>query len=165
MFFVNGNARELVLVHDAQHLFEFSVDRQRNDAVARCHDLTDGIVGEFDQALDGILLELLKVTFMAAGFDDVFQLFRRMAAADMTGAQAENAQQECGGALDCDDERLGDAVKNEEHGRNQYRETIGLLDGEIFGNDFADDDVGVADDEEGDRERKAMQQDRGGVQV
>ena len=78
--FIYRDACELVLGHDAQHLFQTRVHRERNNVMSRRHDFARRIVADFDQPLNGALLEILQMPFMPARLHDVFQLFRRVAA-------------------------------------------------------------------------------------
>src|SRR5438105_4425012 len=89
---VNRDSREFVFSHHAEDTLEIGIDREGDYAVARRHDFASRIIRELNQALNRVLLELLKVAFMAAGLDDVLQLFGRMAAARVACCQAEDAK-------------------------------------------------------------------------
>ena len=91
---VNGNARVFMLSHNAEDGIEIGIDGERDDVVAGRHDLARGVIGKLDEPLNGVLLELLKVAFVAAGLNDVLQLFGRVAAAFMATAAAEQTQYE-----------------------------------------------------------------------
>lgn len=162
---INGQARKFVFRHDAEHVLEFGVDGQRNDAMARRHDLTRGVAGELDEALNSVLFELLQVTFVTAGLNDKLELFGCVAAVRMPGAEPEGAEDQSRGALDHDDEGLRKAIKEQQHRRGEHGNAIGLLERQVLGHDFADDDVRVADEQECAREGDAVQQDGRGVEV
>src|SRR5581483_12292864 len=96
------------------------------------------------------------MSFAANGLNDVLQLFRGVAAARMSGAEAKTAQDQGGGALDDYDKGLRETVENGQRGRREYGDAIRLLESQVFWNHFADDDVGIADDQKRDRKCDAM---------
>jgi len=74
-----------------------------------------------------------------------------MAASGMTSVETEGCRERGGGSFNDVDERRGDAEKYLERGRHEQREAVGFFEGEIFGDDFADDDVDEADGQKSER--------------
>jgi len=152
-FFKDREAGELVFVEEDEELFEGGVDGHGDHVAAGDHDLAGGVFFEFQEAVNGQLLELLELAFGLREGDDEFDFFDGVAA----GAFAFSLETELegdafGGALDDGDEWAGDAAEDDEDGGDEDGEAVGSFDGDVFWGDFADDDVHVGHQGEGEDE-------------
>jgi len=80
-----------------------------------------------------------------------------MAAGAVIRAGAEKTRNAGGGAFDDTDERRGDARYDREDRGDDNGEPAGVLDGQVLGDDFADNHVAVGHDGEGEDEAESVE--------
>ena len=126
------------------------------------HDFADGDAVEFDGVVDHFLLRLGNLAELAAGGDDELEFVGRVDGAAAAGfAGAEEPQDQAAGAAH---EKKHGAGEGEErfHGRGHGEgDLLGALQGESLGHEFAEEDVQVGDQAEGDDDGDAVGVDGG----
>ena len=153
---IHRQARILVLQRQAQQLVQPGVHRDRDDLPARRHDLARVDFLEIQQLVDGLFLEAFQMARVTAGFHNELQLFGRVPSA-VLAAQAEQARQSTGGALDDEHEGRRDAPENQQRRRHQQRQFVGFFERQILRHHLADHHVDEADRQERHRETQPVQ--------
>ena len=137
------------------------VDGQRHDVGPRHHHLRDLLVGEVEDLVEHLLLLLLELAALGGSVEEHLQLGLGESAALLTRRlEPEDAQYGVGRVLEHPDQRPhqdeepADGPGDEDGGR------LRVPQGDSLGNELADHDVQVGDDEERERERDDRGRDR-----
>ena len=152
----------MLFLDDArQRLFQGHVGRQGKNPGTRDHDLAHGDFAQFERALDHLFLELGNDAEAAGGGHDQLQLLRRMDHGGTHLMGPEAAQHEAGRSADHAQERARHGHE-EIHGSGDGQgHALGPLQGHGLRHDFAQDNVEVGDEDEGQRDGDGVSQDGG----
>ena len=152
----------LAFDHAVQSLVEGEIGGQGKNIGARDHDFADGNAVEFDGVVDHLFLRLGNLAELAAGGDDEFEFVGRVDGATAAGfAGAEKSQNQAAGAAHEEKHRAGESEKRL-HGRGHGEgNLLGALQGKSLGHEFAEQDVQVGDQAEGDDDGDAVGVNRG----
>ena len=146
----------LLFDHGMQHVVERGVARNGDDIVARDHDFAHRNSAQVEHAMDHVLLGFGQVPQTAAGGDNQLQFLGGMYVAVPASLQVERPGDGVGGALDDHHEGQHGAIEEQEWGRAERRQTVGLGDGQVLGNYFAQHHVKETDGQEGNEEAEAV---------
>ena len=148
---VDRDAGVLAFDHAGQGFVEQEIGGKRKNIRARDHDLANGDAVEFDGVVDHFFLERGNLAELAAGGDDQLEFVGRMNGASAAGlAGAEDPQNQAAGAAH---EKKNGTGEGEEglHGRGDGEgDLLGALQGQSLRDQFAEDDVHIGDQAEGD---------------
>ena len=132
------------------------VGGEGEDLAAGRHDLADGDVVELDGAVDDLFLEGGKEAHAAGGGGDELEFFGRVDGAFAAEGSAEEAEDERGGAVHEADGGAGHADEDVHGPGDGEGDALGALEGEGFGDEFAEQDFEVGDDGEGEDDRDGV---------
>ena len=158
---VDWNARVLAFDHSVEGFIEGKVGGQGKNIGTRDHDFADGDAVEFDGVVDHLFLRFGNLAELAAGRDNEFEFIGRVDRAAAAGfAGAEEAQHQATGTAHEEKQRAGEGEECF-HGRcNGEGDLLGALQGQGFRDEFAEENVQVSDETEGDYDGDAMSIDR-----
>src|ERR1700691_1903568 len=154
---VNRDTRVLPFDDAVEGFIEGEVGGQRKNIGTSDHDFADGDAVEFDGVVDHLFLRGGNLADLAAGGDDELEFVGGVdgaAAAGITGA--EKPQDQASGAAH---EKKYGACEGEErfHGSSHSQgDLLGALQGESLGDEFAEQDVEIGDEAEGDDDGDAV---------
>lgn len=154
---IDGHAGVLVFVEGTKEVVEVGLDGGSGDGTAGSHDFAGGEFAEVEEAGDCAFLGILEKAVFARGADDELDLFGGVGGGLRFTGESDGAGDDGGGAFDDGDEGSGNAREEEQGGGDEDSEAVGLVDGEVFGDDLADDDVHVGDEQEREGERDGME--------
>ena len=153
LFFPDRQARMLALDHRVEHFVERGVGRHRHNLAARLHDFAHIEIVEIEHAMDHVFLQLGEVAGKPAGADDELEFLGRVPSAAVAGLDAEQTRECPRRTFDHGDEDRHQTVEHHQRRRHDYRQPVGLVDGQILRHHFADHHVAVSHHDE--RQHKA----------
>src|ERR1035438_1354914 len=154
---IYGQARMLLFDHGVQHVVQGGGARDRDDIVARDHDLAHRNGAEVEHAMDHVLLRLGQVPQTATGGDDQLEFLGGVYVAVRAALQVERPRDGVGRTLDDHHEGQHGAVEEEEQRSGQRGQPVGLGDGQILGHHLAEHHVKETDGQEGEEEAKSVE--------
>ena len=145
-FVVDGDAGALAFNDAGAGIFHKHVGGQREDLLARGHDLANGNFVQLQGAVNERLLEFGQQAHAAGGGGDELQFFRRMDGGALRHLDVEAAQDDGGRALE-EAHRRTDHGHEDQHGRGHgHGESLGAAQRQGLGDQLPDQDVEVGDE-------------------
>ena len=145
-FIVDRNTRAVAGDDLGAGFFKQHVGGQREDLLARGHDLADGNVVKFEGAVDERFLKLGQQAHAAGGGGDELELVGGVDSGALGEGDIEAAQNGGCRYLEQADGGAGEGHEDQHGRRNGDSESLGAAQGQRLGHQFADDDMEVGDE-------------------